>query len=154
MPSSTAIRCPILYCIQPQVVIYVGTSYNSVVTFDGTIDGGTAVNNAGQVAWLMDHFAASATTYQEQGGLQAAIWKTIYPNDYVLDPVANDPGLRRRLQRRSPRRWGATPTRSGNLAWLSNYDGGGNAYQGLVTFSTPCPSPPRWRSDSWESPER
>jgi hypothetical protein len=129
-----------LYCIQPQVDIFVGTTYNSAVTFDGTIDGGIAVNNAGQVAWLMDHFAVGATTYQLQGGLQAAIWATVYPSDYALDPVTNDPGLVAAYNA-DLLALGSNTDPVSNLAWLSNYDGNGRAYQALITFSNAVPEP-------------
>src|SRR5208337_594671 len=68
---------PYLYCAQVNVSILPGHTYSTAVTFDGKFFGST-VPNAGEVAYLLNTYAPSATTSDQEGGLQAAIWKEIF----------------------------------------------------------------------------
>src|ERR1035438_8432169 len=50
------VAVPYDYCVDLFTVVYVPNDYSkSVLTYDATIDGGTKLNNAGQVAWLLDN---------------------------------------------------------------------------------------------------
>lgn len=63
-----------LYCVDLFRTVNVPGNYpDTVVTDDGTIYG-SALLNANQVAFLLDMYAWSANTHDEQAALQAAIW--------------------------------------------------------------------------------
>jgi hypothetical protein len=65
-----------VYCVDLFDNVGVPATYNATVTTDGFVNN-QLVDNAGQVAWLLDHYA---TTGQGVGAvaLQAAIWHVIY----------------------------------------------------------------------------
>lgn len=55
-----------------------GTYRNASVTSTGVINGmSNPINNAGQVAWLLDHYGTGGNGFQAYA-LQAAIWHVIY----------------------------------------------------------------------------
>jgi hypothetical protein len=62
-----------MYCVQFTVDVYVPGTYNTDVTRDGKING-TMLTNAAEVSWLVTNLAPTATTADQQSGLQAAIW--------------------------------------------------------------------------------
>jgi len=77
------------YGLNPVLGTIVGVSHFSASeTSNGTVYG-TAVPNAGGVAWLLVHFGPASTTAIEQDALQAAIWRTEFGNDFQLDGVDN-----------------------------------------------------------------
>lgn len=79
-----------LYCVDLFTTVYVpGTYPATVVTSDGTIYD-NALNNADQVAFLLNSYAASADTFDEQAALQAAIWNVSAPTGHTaeLNPAA------------------------------------------------------------------
>jgi hypothetical protein len=72
-------------------IVVPGTYSTTTVTYTGVITSESAsaaaanlssgvVINAGEVAWLLGHYAAAANTlgYDAQAALQAAIWNVIY----------------------------------------------------------------------------
>jgi hypothetical protein len=68
------------------------TTYNNAaVTASGTIYG-AAVPNAAAISWLIRNLGPTATTPEEQDGLQAAIWRTEYGNDFQFNGVDNNDG--------------------------------------------------------------
>ncbi len=79
---------PYLYCVDIATNINVpGTFPTTDVTSDGKIRGtyvGGSAAVAGQVAWLLNTYGPTATTADQQGGLQAAIWKTEYGALFTL----------------------------------------------------------------------
>lgn len=89
------IPLPFLYCVDVLHDVYVptpnphstSTGYSTVVTFDGTVHG-QPVNNAAQVAWLLDTYAFDPTISNDKtksAALQAAIWEVIYgPQQFTL----------------------------------------------------------------------
>ena len=80
------------YCTDINATISPPVTYpNAVVTSDGTIYG-TAVANAGQIAWLVDNLGPTAKTPEQQDALQAAIWRTEYGTTFQLDSVDNTNG--------------------------------------------------------------
>jgi hypothetical protein len=72
-----------VYCVDLFDTISPG-HFNSGVTFSssGVVNNST-VNNAAEIAWLI--LDISATTADEQAGLQAAIWQVEYGDDFTLD---------------------------------------------------------------------
>jgi hypothetical protein len=77
------------YCVDLFSPVYVPSSYPlTTVSADGTIYG-NAVNNAGQVSWLMKTYAPSATTIDDQNALQASIWRTLYGSGFEVDGADN-----------------------------------------------------------------
>jgi len=76
---------PWLYCADLYITIGVPGDYNqTTVSYAGYVTDGL-VHNAGEVAWLLDHYANSAIgDPTAQIALQAAIWNQIY--GVALDP--------------------------------------------------------------------
>jgi len=72
------------YCIDLFHHVSRNKAYTADASFDGVISDRGEINNAGKVAWLMTNQASTATTLNQQSGLQAAIWKQIYENKFEL----------------------------------------------------------------------
>jgi hypothetical protein len=66
-----------VFCVDLFDSIGLDGTYNASFNTFGFVNG-LPVNNAGQVAWLIDNLSAGATTAAENMGLQAAIWATEY----------------------------------------------------------------------------
>jgi len=75
-----------VYCVDLFDEVSVPGTYNALVTSNGTVNG-AAVNNAGEIAWLLDNYGAAAgstpgtpgsSIANEQQALQAAIWSVEY----------------------------------------------------------------------------
>jgi PEP-CTERM motif len=66
-----------VFCVDLFDSIGLDGTYNATFNTNGSVNG-SPVNNAGQVAWLIDNLSAGATTAAENMGLQAAIWATEY----------------------------------------------------------------------------
>jgi hypothetical protein len=126
---------PYVYCVQLDVNIGVPNTYNATVTHDGTVhysSGNAVVNNAGKIAWLLDKYAGTAKTSDQQGGLQAAIWKEIYGNNFTLTN-ANTSGM---ISDYNSDLTNVGTASLSNFSWLSPYDSNGH-YQDLVTTPEP-----------------
>jgi hypothetical protein len=132
---------PWTYCVDLDDNLYGGLQYpNTVVTNNGTLFG-SQLNNAGQVAWLLDHFAAGAVTDDSQGGLQAAIWKSIYGSNFTLDSTAS--GNSAALVSAYNTYYNASVGKSdpvSRINWMSLYDSNGNRGQGEVSPTAPEPA--------------
>ena len=135
---------PFLYCIDITTEIYVPGDYNQTyVTNNGTIHG-NPVNNAGQVAWLVNTygFAAGQSTNGAGGfnpkvaALQAAIWSVIYDGEdgrshFVLTDtrfVTQYDSIMASL--------GSNTDPLGSVLWITPKDAGVE-YQGLVSVPEP-----------------
>jgi hypothetical protein len=144
---------PWVYCVDLPDTVNVPADYpNAVVTHDGTIagsqanstDGGIAgytsngalatVSNAVQVAWLAHTFAAGASGYDAQVGLQAAIWHEIYGVSLCLT-CGNSPGAVTdyNFDIAALIAAGSLPNYVGDFAWLSPNGNDPNVMQGLLT---------------------
>ncbi len=98
-PSSlNGTSLPWVYCVDLYDNISVPGTYNATVTHDASMTGltndglgltGGVVNNAAQVAYLLQTYAAGATTADQQAALQAAIWYEIYNGNVTLNDNAN-----------------------------------------------------------------
>ncbi|WP_165225956.1 hypothetical protein [Aquisphaera insulae] len=89
-------KLPYLYCIDIPDHVNVPAEYAKTLATDtGQVWLGSntssisTVNNAGAVAYLIDKYAAGATTRAEMGGLQGAIWKVIYGGLFVMNSGSN-----------------------------------------------------------------
>ncbi|MGA3118602.1 MAG: PEP-CTERM sorting domain-containing protein [Syntrophobacteraceae bacterium] len=133
------VQLPYLYCIDLYTEIYVPDTYSTLVTNNGTIDGGTAVHNAGQIAWLLDNYAVGAeTNTNAQIALQAAIWNVEF--GVTLDPNSNDPGAVSDYDTYLAA-LGSNTARVGDFEWLTPEDSNGNLYQAQVTDPPSVPEP-------------
>jgi hypothetical protein len=100
---------PYMYCVDIIHDIFVPGQYLALVDNTGyivndvppssgamttVVDGQTVLANAGNIAWLMTNYAASATTIDQQLALQAAIWHEVYGTNFQLavNPVSNSAG--------------------------------------------------------------
>jgi hypothetical protein len=129
-----------IYCVDIIQDIGVPATYTLNSNFSANIHG-NIVNNAGQVAWLLDHYAGSATTPDLQGGLQASIWSTIYngtgtgmySGNYVFDTSLTGPNTPGTIAAYNTD-LSALGTNTGNIGeflWL-NPGGNDSGLQGLV----------------------
>jgi hypothetical protein len=129
-----------IYCVDIDHSISVPTSWNVSVNGTGTIYGAT-VNNAGQIAYLMDHYGNRQLDADHSAGLQAAIWKMEYGNNFTMTKASQ--GVSDAYNTYLGYVTGAN---SGNVAtagWLNptGLDSWGQAPQGQVTATaTPAPS--------------
>jgi len=141
------VAVPYDYCVDLFTVVYVPNDYNqSVLTKTATVDGNKVVNNAGEVAWLLDKFAVSSeNNINMQIALQAAIWEVINGyNGYHLDTsyyskttvdtyyaeMISSPGTA----------FGSSPNDIANYDWITPLNGNGTFYQAQVT-DAPVPEP-------------
>ena len=152
---------PWIYCVDiPDEVGVPGNYPDNTFNNNGTIAGSTnnynhggltgnpspqgtqeGVTNAIYVAWLLHTFAAGATTYDLQVGLQGAIWSQIYNGaklagcndgsgcvtDYNNDIAALNAAIAA----------GNLPNYVGNFDWLSPNGSSSNVDQGLITQLVP-----------------
>jgi hypothetical protein len=117
---------PFLYCVDILHDIYIPGSYSTSVTFDGKVHG-QSVSNAGQVAWLLDQYASSASgNSNKTAALQAAIWEVMYGDQFKL----NGPAAILNQEKIYLQNVGTAPVT--NYAWLSPVSGT-TLMQGLVT---------------------
>ncbi len=149
-PSSlNSVSLPWVYCVDLFDQIGVPGTYNASVTHDASMTGLTldslglsgynslngsgTVNHADEVAYLLQNYAAGATSTDQQAALQAAIWYVIYNGNVSLNMSNSDD------TRKTDYETYITGIGSGNVAnfsWLSP----GKGLQGLVTAgSTPVP---------------
>ncbi|MGO9270525.1 MAG: Cys-Gln thioester bond-forming surface protein [Terriglobia bacterium] len=123
-----------LYCVDLNDVVYVpGTYNNTTITSNGMANENGAfqtVNNAGEVAWLLDHYANSANgDTNAEVALQAAIWNVIYgvglnPSSvYYNSTIGTD-------YNNDLNGLGSAPLST--VLWISPGDGSGTIYQGLA----------------------
>ncbi len=128
---------PWVYCVDLFDNIPVpGTYPSTTVTHDGSMTGLTldsqgltgfnngsgTVNNAAQVAYLLQTYAAGA----DQAALQAAIWHEIYGSAVYLDTGKNNSTI---IADYNTYLNGVGTGNVGNFSWLSPGDG----LQGLIT---------------------
>ena len=142
---------PWLYCVEIDRNINVPGTYDTPFRTDGIVHG-NLLAHAGGVAWLVDHFAASAVSLDQQGGLQAAIWRTIYGSDFKLYGVditgtgtgtnANTTAIKNNYTA-DLTALGANVDPLSNVRWLSPTAVGDptSLVQGLVTSAAAVPEP-------------
>ena len=84
------VQLPYLYCIDLYTEIYVPATYSTLVTNNGTIDGGAAVHNSGKIAWLLDNYAAGLKPIPMRKSLSrrlSGMWST----ESLLTPAPTIP---------------------------------------------------------------
>jgi hypothetical protein len=72
------------YCIDLFHPVSLNGNYTADVSFTGTFADRGAIRNAGQIAWLLNNQASTATDLDKQAALQAVIWKQVYGNQFEL----------------------------------------------------------------------
>jgi PEP-CTERM motif len=81
-----------VFCVDLFDSIDLDSTYNATFNTNGSVNG-SPVNNAGQIAWLIDNLSGGATTAAQNMGLQAAIWATEYNGHNgtpIFDFLASD----------------------------------------------------------------
>jgi hypothetical protein len=142
------VTLPWVYCVDFSKSININsTGFTATVTNNGAVNG-SAVNNAGSVTWLLDHYAASATNADATAGLQAAIWKVIYGSQFTLngpDNSTTDSNVVTDYNNdlagvgyNSATGLAANSDPVSNARWISP-SANGTQYQGLVTSAVPEP---------------
>jgi hypothetical protein len=138
-----------VYCVDLYDSIAVPGTYNTTVTYNGVITsestnaagygltGGGVVNNAGEVAWLLDTYANTATTFDQQAALQAAIWHVIYGSS-VYATSSNDSTMLADYNA-DLAALGSNTAALNTVAWLSP-DAPTTPEQALVTNVVPEPA--------------
>jgi hypothetical protein len=83
------------YCVDISATAGIApASYTATMTSNGTTFG-KAVPNAGAIAWLLKNLEPKISSADQEGALQAAIWRVEYgPSGFQLDGAdnSNDPG--------------------------------------------------------------
>jgi hypothetical protein len=102
----------------------------------------TPLNNAGQVAWLLDHYAVAAESDKnKQMALQAAIWETINGyNTSHLDLTNNNSVVIADYKAIMENFNMGDVGNVSNYLWITPMDSNGNFYQAQVT-AAPVPEP-------------
>jgi hypothetical protein len=128
-----------MYCIGLFTDIPVGTNYNDTTVTTNGIVGGTTINNAGQIAWLLDTYAVAAegsTTLQD--ALQVAIWSVEYNGDGI-GTAAGEPivkGLSGQTyytaEQSDLTALGSNTAPVSSVLWINPKDGSSNVYQAQV----------------------
>jgi len=126
------------YCVDLFTTVYVPGTYSaSIVTTNGEI-GGSGLNNAGEVAWLLSNYG-QAGQGDAQAALQAAIWTVIYEG--TATPVVLDTAKAGTTQTNLYNSYltalGSNTADVANFLWITPKNGT-TAYQGLVA-SVPEP---------------
>lgn len=126
---------PWMYCVDLDHYINLNTTYpNTLVRHDGVVNG-AAVNNAANVAWLLDTYASQAAgNNTKEAALQGLIWKAIYGSSFTFS--SSNSSHAQYLA------WLPTTFGSGDVAkysWLTpdsrcNPTTGSNCKQGQVTY--------------------
>jgi len=132
---------PYIYCVDTFTTVYVPGSYTATTVNTAGLIYGNPLNNAGQVAWLLQNYGTGGQGDQAKA-LQAAIWTVVNGSSvYQLDP-ANNPS---NVVTQYNAMLAALGSNSGNIAnfrWITpgQLDSNGQviAYQGLVA---PVPIP-------------
>lgn len=126
---------PFMYCVEFFTDIYVPGTYNVTYGRDGVVHG-YVVPNAGKIAWLLDHFGASATTQDLQEGLQAAIWKQIYGAAFNVAPTSAGTGAGILAAYNADiAALGNNSAPVGDLLWISPTNADGSYAQAQVTIT-------------------
>ena len=135
------VTLPFAYCVDINHVIYAPGTYNPTAITNNGMAFGSAINNAGQVAWLLDHYAVAAEGNTDlQGGLQAAIWHSIYGANYYIVSGGNSTTNMITDYNTDIKALGSNTDAVSNIKWLSPSDSNGTRYQALATI-TNVPEP-------------
>jgi len=123
-----------VYCVDVGRTINVPGTYNDTDVTDNGVVHGSLINNAGQVAWLVNRYAVRGMGATEQAALQSAIWATIYGPTWA--PTNADV-----LRQYSLYMTNVGTASLDSVSWLSPGTLGSTALrQGLITMSVPEPS--------------
>jgi hypothetical protein len=130
-----------MYCVDITDSFHVPSNWHVNVNGTGSIDGGM-VNNAGQVAYLIDNYGFKKLDADHSAGLQAAIWREIYGTNFTLTSASA--GV---TSAYTTYLGYVTGSNSGNVAtasWLNptTQTNLGETPQGMVTVPPPGPPGP------------
>jgi hypothetical protein len=128
-----------LWCVDILDDLDLSTTYTASYANNGTIQNGTPVNDAGQIAWLIDNLAASATTQDQNLALQAAIWQVEYGSSFVLSSTTSADVLSDFNSDLSA--LGNNTASVSSFEWVSPTNPDGSNAQGLVGTLAPTPEP-------------
>jgi hypothetical protein len=150
--SLNGVSLPYVYCVGLYTDVYVPATYNAtLVTQNGVVNGGpTQINNAAQIAWLLNQYAVGAENdLNAQIALQAAIWHVEYTNSSTAVSLNTSSSSGNSATAIADYNADLTALASanvgnlvGNFDWLSPADAGAPTYfyQDLVTANVPEPS--------------
>lgn len=125
-----------VYCVGFFTDVYVPDDYDDTTVATNGVVNGAAVNNAGEIAWLLDNFALASlgNTIDEQA-LQAAIWSVEYNNTAVTgEPVITGDSTQPYYSQYEAdlAALGSNTAALNTIDWFSPGNGSGTVYQGLV----------------------
>ena len=132
-----------LYCVDIPRSIGITGNYTATVSTSGIIHG-SAVPNAGAIAWLIVNLGPTATTPDQLNALQAAIWRTEYGSEYQLDGADNGHSGNKASviadYKADLVALGSHTLPVSSLLWLSPFNSNGSQAQGLAAIN-PVPEP-------------
>lgn len=122
-----------VYCVGLFTDVFVPDDYpDTIVRHDGVVDG-AAVNNAGEIAWLLDNFAAAAAANPiAQQALQAAIWTVEYDNGADGHPIVTGDSSQSYYSQYQTDLTSIGTAPLSDINWFTPGDSTGTVYQGLV----------------------
>jgi hypothetical protein len=128
---------PYVYCVGLFTDVYVPDDYPDTLLTNNGVVNGAMINNAGEIAWLIDNYGVAAEGNQnDQEALQAAIWTVEYDNTSVTgEPVVTgDSGQSYYSQEQTDlNALGSKTAALSTITWMSPGNGSGTEYQGLIT---------------------
>jgi hypothetical protein len=128
-----------LFCVDFADNIYLGTTYAASYTTNGTIQNGTPVTNAGQIAWLIENLGPTATTADQNIALQTAIWEVEYGSNFVFTS-ASDSSIAGDISA-DLSALGNNTAAVNSLYWISPTNSDATNAQGLAGTLAPTPEP-------------
>ena len=136
-----------VYCVGFYIDIPVPADYaDTTINYNGVVNG-VAVENAGEIAWLLNNYAGAAAgnTTKEQA-LQAAIWTVEYDGQGTsagYNTITGDSGQSYYATYLSDlSSLGSQTSALNTIDWFTPSNGSGTTYQGLVgPNNSPVPEP-------------
>jgi hypothetical protein len=132
------VQLPFVYCVGLFTDVYVPADYpDTIVTNNGVADG-AAINNAGEIAWLIDNFAVPAENNQlAQEALQAAIWSVEYDGQGSSSSLPVATGDKNQayysLYQSDMTSLGTNTASVASIDWFTPLNGSGGTYQALIS---------------------
>jgi hypothetical protein len=126
-----------VYCVGFFTEVNVPADYPTTVVTNNGVVNGALVNNAGEIAWLLDNLAPGAIgNVTAEQALQAAIWSVEYNGQGInsaVNVLTGDSGQSYYSQYQSDlTALGSNTAALNTIDWFTPANGSGGPYQGLA----------------------
>ena len=127
-----------VFCVDISDDIYLNSTYSATYNNSGVAKG-VAVNNAGEISWLITHLAPLDTTTAQNEALQAAIWSVEY-SAFTFLPASNDPAVVKAFNA-DIAALGTNTASVSSVLWVTPTNSDGTFAQAQVLGLAPAPEP-------------